>query len=103
MKNEDRVISKDILKELNTIEYLEDVMMTPSVSPDAWEKWEAIKKELMRNRGIDIEWDKIELMSTSQEATWMIRGKSSDGREYEATGIYAGDSLEKIEDIELIQ
>ncbi len=91
-------MKKDILKELNTIEYLEEVMMTPSVSPDAWEKWEEVKKELMRNRGIDIEWEKDRKLDDA----WVIKGESSDGRKYEALGTYADDSLEKIEDIEQI-
>lgn len=99
---EGRVIPKDVEKELRTIDYLETVMMIPSLSPDEWEKWESIKKQLMRNRGLDIEWEQVEQIEARGEDGWIVEGVSGDGRKYQAIGRYAGDSLEEVDDIEFI-
>ena len=61
MKNEKRIIVKNIPEQVLLVDKING-MCVQSLSPEAYDKWIEVKKELEKTRGIEIEWDKVELL-----------------------------------------
>lgn len=57
----------------------------------------------IEGREVTIDWEQDELIENHGSGCryYGMNGMGSDGKEYIATGIYQGDDLEDVEDIEL--
>lgn len=91
---------KNISEEVLLIDKINS-MCVQSLCPESYDKWLEIRIQLEKTRGIDIEWDRVELLDKLNQSYRCV-GVDALGNKYESYGVYEGDSIVRIEDIEIV-
>lgn len=62
------------------------------------------RNHLVYGEEVNIDWEKSDFIENHGSGCkyYLLIGEGSDGKEYQATGIYQGDELQEIENIETI-